>query len=79
MKNSATDVTALLVEMMERVSDESIAYEKLNTEIERSRAIADLSKQAFSIWNLQLRAVEAKDAALRPENFDLPSALMKGV
>ena len=75
MRNSAVDVTSLLVEMMDRISDESISDEKLTTEIERGRAVADISKQVLGVWGLQLRAAEAKDAALRPEAFDLPSAL----
>ena len=75
MRNTAVDVTALLVELMDRVADESLTDDKLAVEIERGRAVADISKQVLSVWNLQLRAAEAKDAALRPENFDLPSAL----
>jgi len=75
MRNSAIDVTALLVEMMDRVADESLTDDKLTMEIERGRAVADISKQVLSVWNLQLRAAEARDAALRPESFDLPSAL----
>ena len=75
MRNSATDVTCALIEMIDRLSDESLTDEKLAQEINRSTAIADVSKQVLSVWNLQLRAAEAKDAALRPESFDLPAAL----
>jgi hypothetical protein len=75
MRNSAIDVTALLVEMMDRVADESLTDDKLTMEIERGRAVADISKQVLGVWGLQLRAAEAKDAALRPEAFDLPTAL----
>jgi len=75
MKNNPTDVTSLLVEMMQRLSDEELCDEKLIQEIERSKAITDVSKQVLSVWNLQLRVAESKDAALRPESFDLPNAL----
>ena len=75
MRNSPVDVTSLLVEMMDRLSDETLTDEKLVQEIDRSRAVADVSKQVLSVWSLQLRVAEAKDSALRPEAFDLPSAL----
>jgi hypothetical protein len=75
MRNNPVDVTSLLVEMMDRLSDESLTDEKLVQEIDRSKAVADVSKHVLSVWNLQLRVAEAKDAALRPESFDLPSAL----
>ena len=75
MRNTPVDVTNLLIEMMERLSDESLTDEKLVQEIDRSRAVADVSKQVLSVWSLQLRISEAKDAALRPESFNLPKAL----
>ena len=75
MRNTPVDVTSLLVEMMDRLSDETLTDEKLVQEIERSRAVADVSKQVLSVWSLQLRVAEAKDSALRPEAFDLPNAL----
>ena len=75
MRNTATDVTSMLIEMMDRIGDESLADEKLTMEIERGRAVADISKQVLNVWNLQLRAAEARDSALRPEAFDLPGAL----
>ena len=75
MKNNPADVTSLLVEMMERLSSDELCDDKLVQEIDRSKAIADVSKNVLSIWNLQLRVAEAKDAALRPESFELPSAL----
>jgi hypothetical protein len=75
MRNTPVDVTSLLVEMMDRLSDETLTDEKLVQEIDRSRAVADVSKQVLSVWSLQLRVAEAKDAALRPESFELPNAL----
>jgi hypothetical protein len=75
MRNSPVDVTALLVDLMDRFSDETLTDEKLEQEINRSKAVADLSKHVLSVWNLQFRVTEAKDAVLRPESFDLPNAL----
>ena len=75
MRNSPVDVTALLVEMMDRLSDETLTDDKLAQEINRSKAVADVSKHVLSVWNLQLRVAQAKDTALNPEGFDLPGAL----
>jgi hypothetical protein len=75
MRNSPIDMTALLIELMDRISDESLSNEKLATEIERGRAVADISKNVLAVWNLQLRLAQAKDSALNPESFDLPSSL----
>jgi hypothetical protein len=60
---------------MDRLSDEELADERLAQEINRSKAVADVSKHVLSVWNLQLRVAQAKDSALNPEGFDLPSVL----
>ena len=75
MRNTPNDITALLTEMMERISGEEVTDEKLAQEIERGRAVADISKNVLAIWNMQVRIAESKDAALRPETFELPASL----
>ena len=75
MRNTPFDVTSLLTELMERLSDESLTDEKLAEEINRSKAVADVSKHVLHVWNLQLRVAQAKDTALNPEGFELPGAL----
>jgi predicted transcriptional regulator len=75
MKNTPTDMTNLLIELMERLSDEELTEDKLNEEINRSKTVADLSKNVLSIWNFQLRVAQAKDAAVSPDKFKLPEAL----
>jgi predicted transcriptional regulator len=77
MKNNPFDVTSLLTELMERLTDETLTDDKLNEEINRSKAVADLSGKVLSVWGLQLRVAEARDAALNPESFErqLPGAL----
>jgi hypothetical protein len=44
-------------------------------EIDRGKAVADISKNVLAIWNMQVRIAESQDAALRPESFNLPAAL----
>ena len=75
MRNTPVDVTALLVEMMDRISDEALTDDKLAQEINRGKAVADISRNVLAVWNLQLRVAEARDAALNPEGFELPPAL----
>jgi len=79
MKNNPNDVTSLLTELMQRISDEDLADEKLAMEIERGKAVADISKNVLAIWNMQVRIAESQDAALRPESFNLPVALRSRV
>ena len=75
MKNNPNDVTSLLTELMQRISDEDLTDEKLAMEIDRGKAVADISKNVLAIWNMQVRIAESQDSALRPESFNLPAAL----
>ena len=75
MRNTPVDVTALLVEMMDRLSDETLTDEKLTQEINRSTAVANVSRHVLDVWRLQLNVAKARDEALRPENFELPAPL----
>jgi len=43
MKNNPNDVTSLLTELMQRISDEDLTDEKLAMEIDRGKAVADIS------------------------------------
>jgi hypothetical protein len=42
-------------------------HSKLAMEIDRGKAVADISKNVLAIWNMQVRIAESQDAALRPE------------
>ena len=75
MKKNPNDVTSLLTELMQRISDEDLTDEKLAMEIDRGKAVADISKNVLAIWNMQVRIAESQDSALRPESFNLPVAL----
>jgi len=75
IKNNPNDVINLLTELMERISDEDLIDERLTVEIDRGKAVADISKNVLAIWNMQVRIAESQDAALRPESFNLPAAL----
>lgn len=75
VKNTPTDITNLLIELMERLSDDELTEAELNTEINRSKTVADLSRHVLSIWDFQLRVVQARDAAIEPMKFKLPDAL----
>ena len=49
MKNNPNDVTSLLTELMQRISDEDLTDEKLEMEIERGKAVADISKNVLAM------------------------------
>ena len=55
MQNNPNDVTSLLTELMQRISDEDLTDDKLEMEIERGKAVADISKNVLAIWNMQVR------------------------
>jgi len=65
MKNNPNDVTSLLAELIQRISDEDLTDEKLVMEIDRGKAVAYISNNVLSIWNMQVRISESQDAALR--------------
>lgn len=44
-KNKLVDLNNILFAQMERLSDEDITQEKLDMEVERSKALAGISKQ----------------------------------
>jgi len=60
MKNKLIDLNNHLFAQIERMSDESMDSDNAKLEIERSRAISQLSKQVISNASLALRAEQFK-------------------
>lgn len=58
MKNKLSDLNNHLFAELERLSDEDLKGDNLNSEIERAKAIASVSAQLISNATLQLKAVE---------------------
>ena len=60
VRNKVEDVNNLLFAKLERLDDESLTAEQLEQEIERSKAISNISNQIISNASLALKAMEIK-------------------
>lgn len=58
MKNKLTDLNDHLFAQLERLSDESLAGEKLDQEIKRSTAVANVAREIIQNGRTVLRAQE---------------------
>lgn len=56
MKNKLTDLNDILFEQLERLNDEELTPEKLEAEIERSRALTGVADKIIDNATLQLEA-----------------------
>ena len=59
MKNKLIDLNNHLFAQLERLSDESIKDDKLNIEIERTKAVTSVAKEIISNARLALDAEKA--------------------
>ena len=75
MKNTLNDLNNHLFAEIERLGDEDLKGEKLKEEIERARAVSNVSTKIIENANLVLEAEKFKDERLN-EN-DLPELLGK--
>lgn len=57
MKNKLADLNDHLFAQMERLSEEGMTAEQIETEVKRTEAIVDLSDQIVRNADLQLKAV----------------------
>lgn len=76
MKNTLLDLNNHLFAQMERLSDESMSAKDLNMEIERSKAITQVSKSIVSNASLQLQAIKLKAEHHGLGKSDLPSEIV---
>lgn len=58
MKNKQIDLNNHLFEQIERLNDEELTGDKLKEEIERSKAIAEISEQIINNMELNYKAVK---------------------
>lgn len=67
MKNTLGDLQNHLFAQLERLSDEDLIGEDLETELRRSSAISSLASQMISNGNLVLKAMKYTDDSLNAD------------
>lgn len=58
MRNKLTDLNNFLFAQLERLDDEEMPLDALQAELDRSKAISQISSQIIANANVQLKAVE---------------------
>ena len=75
MKNTLEDLNNHLFAQLERLSDEDIKGEALQEEIERAKAVNQVSLQIITNGRLVLEAVKVKADYLSGGNKEMPEML----
>ncbi|HBA34875.1 MAG TPA: hypothetical protein DCZ12_12145 [Gammaproteobacteria bacterium] len=78
MKNKLSDLNDHLFAQLERLNDETLDSAALEKEIERSKAITDVSKSIVSNASLQLDALKLKAEYQGLQRGELPKLLIGG-
>ncbi|MGX2974436.1 hypothetical protein ACWIUH_05560 [Ursidibacter arcticus] len=71
MKNGLNDLVNHLFASMERLNDENLTPEQIQTEVARSKAISETSQQIINIAEVELKAIKAREMFL-DNNSPLP-------
>lgn len=74
MNNTLTALNNYLFEELERLNDNSLSPEQLKQEIDRSRAVTQVSQQIVNNGKLALSAIRCANECLAP-NEKLPPML----
>lgn len=74
MKNTLSDLNNHLFAQLERLSDEDLEGDSLESEISRAKAVTDVASQIISNSSLVLKAMQFKDDKLNA-NTKLPKML----
>lgn len=74
MNNTLTALNNYLFEQLERLTDDSLTPEQLKQEIDRSKAVTQVSEQIINGGKLQMRAIQYADERL-PGDEKLPPML----
>lgn len=73
VRNTSLDLNNHLFEQLERLNDDSLQSEKLETEINRSKAMVDVSKQIIDNSRITLEAQKLK--AEYTGNLNIPTMI----
>ncbi|PHI07069.1 hypothetical protein [Fusobacterium polymorphum] len=74
MKNTLNDLNNYLFAQMERLNEEDLSEEKLETEVKRTKAMVSVASAIVGNANLALQAIKAKDS-MQGTDVKLPEML----
>ena len=74
MKNKLNDLNNYLFAQMERLNEEDLSEEKLETEVKRTKAMVSVASAIVGNANLALQAIKTKDS-LQGADVKLPEML----
>jgi conserved domain protein len=74
MKNTLNDLNNYLFAQMERLNEEDLSEEKLETEVKRTKAMVSVASAIVGNANLALQAIKTKDS-LQGADVKLPEML----
>ena len=75
MKNTLNDLNNYLFAQLERLDEEDISEEKLNSEIMRAKAIVGVASAIISNADVAMQAMRVKDGIATNEGIKLPKML----
>ena len=74
MKNTLNDLNNYLFAQLERLDEEDISEEKLNSEIMRAKAIVGVATAIINNADVAIQAIKIKESGIT-ENMKLPKML----
>ena len=74
MKNTLNDLNNYLFAQMERLNEEDLSEENLETEVKRTKAMVSVASAIVGNANLALQAIKTKDS-LQGADVKLPEML----
>lgn len=75
MKNTLGDLNNALFEELEKLNDDELKGEKLDEEIKKAEAMADISEKIIGAGELQLKAMKHMDEYGYVREKNVPSLL----
>ena len=75
MKNTLLDLNNILFEELEKLSDDEMMKDRQDAEINRAKAIAEISSQVIQNANVIIKAKKLQAETLGRDNIELPDMI----
>ena len=75
MKNTLLDLNNILFEELEKLSDDEMMKDRQDAEINRAKAIAEISSQVIQNANVIIKAKKLQAETLGRDNVELPDMI----